>query len=198
MDRINNELVANWGNLVNRMLGFAYKRFDGVIPTPGALDETDQALLAEIKAGFAGVGELYNGVKLKAALTETRRLSQRVNQYLNDKAPWKSIATDRAAAATAVYVSLQAIDWLKIMWSPILPHSSEQLHTMLGYQQPLFGRQYTEVVADARGTHVALRYDHRGAVGRWIATELPAGQALQPPSALFVKLDDEAMAAKLG
>jgi methionyl-tRNA synthetase len=198
MDRINNELVANWGNLVNRMLGFAYKRFDGVIPTPGALDETDQALLAEIKAGFAGVGELYNGVKLKAALTETRRLSQRVNQYLNDKAPWKSIATDREATATAVYVSLQAIDWLKIMWSPILPHSSEQLHTMLGYQQPLFGRQYTEVVADARGTHVALRYDHRGAVGRWIATELPAGQALQPPSALFVKLDDEAMAAKLG
>ena len=91
MDRINNELVANWGNLVNRMLGFAYKRFDGVVPTPGALDETSRALLDEIKAGFDGIGELYNTVKLKAALTETRRLSQRVNQYLNDKAPWKSI-----------------------------------------------------------------------------------------------------------
>jgi len=197
MERINNELVANWGNLVNRMLGFAYKRFDGQIPVPGALDESDQALLDEIKAGFVSVGDLYNAVKLKAALTEVRRLSQRVNQYLNDKAPWSSIKTDPEAAATAVYVSLQAIDWLKVMWSPILPHSSEQLHLMLGYEQPLFGRQYTEEITDDRGQHVVLRYDHEGASGRWEATTLPAGQPLQPPTALFVKLDDEAMAAKL-
>ncbi|MEZ4861030.1 MAG: methionine--tRNA ligase [Caldilineaceae bacterium] len=197
MERINNELVANWGNLVNRMLGFAYKRFDGVIPAPGPFDATDEALLAEIKGGFVTVGDLYNAVKLKAALTETRRLSQRVNQYLNDKAPWKSINEDRAAAATAVYVALQAIDWLKLMWAPILPHSSEQLHSLLGYTEPLFGRQYTEMVADARGEHLALRYDHRPAVGRWQAAPLPAGQALQAPTALFTKLDDEMMAAKL-
>lgn len=197
MDRINNELVANWGNLVNRMLGFAYKRYDGVIPTPGELDDADRALLDEIKAGFDSVGALYNGVKLKAALTEVRKLSQRVNQYLNDKAPWATIKTDPEAAATAVYVSLQAIDWLKLMWAPILPHTSEQLHTMLGYQQPLFGNQYTEVVEDARGKHVVLRYDHKGAVGHWEANELPVGQALQQPTALFVKLDDEAMEAKL-
>ncbi|MEZ4620742.1 MAG: class I tRNA ligase family protein [Caldilineaceae bacterium] len=197
MDRINNELVANWGNLVNRMLGFAYKRYEGVIPTPGPLDEADQALLDEIKGGFESVGALYNGVKLKAALTEVRRLSQRVNQYLNDKAPWSSIKTDPQAAATAVYVALQAIDWLKLMWAPILPHSSEQLHTMLGYEQPLFGRQYTELISDARGQHLALRYDHTNAVGRWDVTALPAGQMLRPPTALFVKLDDEAMEAKL-
>lgn len=198
MDRINNELVANWGNLVNRMLGFAYKRFDGVIPAPGELDRVDRALLDEIKAGFATVGELYNGVKLKAALLETRRLSQRVNQYLNDKAPWKLINEDRAAAATAVYVALQAIDWLKLMWGPILPHSSEQLHAMLGYRQPLWGRQYTETIADARGKHVALRYDHRAAGAQWRAEALPAGQALQEPQALFTKLDDAIMAEKLG
>ena len=198
MDRINNELVANWGNLVNRMLGFAYKRFDGVIPAPGELDSVDLALLDEIKAGFATVGELYTGVKLKAALLETRRLSQRVNQYLNDKAPWKLINEDRAAAATAVYVALQAIDWLKLMWGPILPHSSAQLHAMLGYSQPLWGRQYTETIADARGTHVALRYDHGNASARWQAEPLPAGQALQEPKALFTKLDDAIMAEKLG
>ncbi len=197
MDRINNELVANWGNLVNRMLGFAYKRFDGIIPTPGPLDDADQALLDEIRAGFDSVGELYNGVKLKAALTEVRRLSQRVNQYLNDKAPWKSINTDRDAAATAVYVSLQAIDWLKVMWSPILPHSSEQLHAMLGYTAPFFGRQYTEVIEDARGRHLVLRYDHSSATGRWVANTLPTGQSLQAPTALFIKLDDAAMAEKV-
>ncbi len=198
MDRVNNELVANWGNLVNRMLGFAYKRFDGVIPTPGALDESDQALLDEIKAGFATVGELYNGVKLKAALLETRRLSQRVNQYLNDKAPWKLINEDRDAAATAVYVALQAIDWLKLLWGPILPNSSEQLHTMLGYDQPLWGRQYTETVTDERGQHLVLRYDHTAATGRWEALALPVGQAMQAPQALFTKLDDDIMAEKLG
>lgn len=198
MDRINNELVANWGNLVNRMLGFAYKRFDGIIPTPGELDATDQALLDELKAGFATVGELYTGVKLKAALLETRRLSQRINQYLNDKAPWKLINADRAAAATAVYVALQGIDWLKLMWGPILPQTCEQLHAMLGYAQPLWGRQYTEVVTDARGRHLVLRYDHSTATARWAATSLPAGQALQEPKALFTKLDEAMMAEKLG
>ncbi len=198
MDRINNELVANWGNLVNRMLGFAYKRFDGVVPEPGPLEETDQAFLEEIRAGFDSVGSLYAAVKLKAALLEVRRLSQRVNQYLNEQAPWKMIGQDRTRAATAVYVALQAIDWLKLMWGPILPHSSEQLHQMLGYTQPLFGRQYDEMVADARGEHRVLRYDHTPAGGRWEVTSLRSGQQLREPVALFVKLDDELMAQKLG
>ncbi len=197
MERVNNELVANWGNLVNRVLGFAYKRFEGRIPAPGALDETDIALLAEIRSGFESAGDLYNAVKLKAALTEVRRLSQRVNQYLNEKAPWQRIKTDPAAAATAVYVALQAIDWLKVLWAPILPQSSERIHSMLGYDTTLFGRQYTERVTDSRGAHLVLRYDHGQAVGRWQAEELPAGQALREPAALFAKLDDEVMADKL-
>jgi methionyl-tRNA synthetase len=198
MDRINNELVANWGNLVNRMLGFAYKRFDAAVPQPGELDELDKAFLDEIRSGFESVGNLYQAVKLKAALLEVRRLSQRVNQYLNDRAPWKMIAQDRTRAATTVYVALQAIDWLKLMWAPILPHSSEQLHRFLGYEQPLFGRQYTEKVVDARGVHEVLRYDHAPATGQWEVTTLQPGRGLMEPSALFVKLDDELMAQKLG
>jgi methionyl-tRNA synthetase len=198
MDRINNELVANWGNLVNRVVGFAYKRFEGHIPTPGPLDEIDEQLLADVRAGFESVGALYQAVKLKSALIEVRRLSQRVNQYLNEKAPWKLIKEDPDAAATAVYVALQAIDWLKIMWGPILPFASEQIHAMLGYTAPLFGRQFTERVTDARGEHLVLRYDHGPASGRWEATTLPAGQAMQPPAPLFEKLDEEKMAEKLG
>ena len=197
MDRVNNELVANWGNLVNRMLGFAYKRFHGRVPTPGELDDVDTALLEEIRSGFDTTGELYNAVKLKAALTEARRLSQKVNQYLNEKAPWQAIKEDPAAAATTVYVALQAIDWLKIIWAPILPHSSDQLHSMLGYDGSLFGRMYTERVADARGDHLVLQYEHGDAAGRWEVTELSAGQALRQPSALFAKLDEEDMAEKL-
>jgi methionyl-tRNA synthetase len=144
------------------------------------------------------VGSLYGAAKFKAALQEVRRISQRVNQYLNERAPWKMIAEDRKRAANTVYVALQAIDWLKIMWAPILPHSSEQLHRMLGYEQPLFGSQYTEQVVDARGVHEVLRYDHTPASGRWEVTTLQPGQRLLEPSALFIKLDDELMAQKLG
>ncbi len=193
MDRVNNELLANWGNLVNRLLGFAYKRYDGVVPTPGELDESDRALLAEIQAGFEHVGALYNTVKLKAACIEVRRLSQRVNQYLNEKEPWKRIKTDPTGAATAVYVALQAIDWLSLLWGPILPHSSETVHHLLGYDQPLFGRQYTEQIEDARGQHRVLRYDHTPATGRWQADPLPVGQPLREPAALFTKLEPDNM-----
>jgi len=190
-DRVNNELVANWGNLANRVLGFAYKRFDGKVPEPGALDEIDEQLLADVRGGFESVGDLYARVKLKNALIEVRRLSQRVNQYLNEKAPWKTIKEEPAAAATSVYVALQAIDWLKLLWAPILPHSSEQLHNILGYDQPLFGRQYSETIEDARGSHMVLRYDHEQASGRWQITDLSAGQSLNKPSPLFVKLEEE-------
>ena len=81
---------------------------------------------------------------------------------------------------------------------PILPHASEQIHSMLGYGQPLFGRQYTERVEDARGSHLVLRYDHTPATGVWKPGTLTPGQSMNRPSALFVKLDDELMAARLG
>lgn len=194
LDRVNNELVANWGNLVNRMLGFAYKRFDGHVPDPGVLPPEDLAFLEEIRAGFESAGALYDAVKLKAALLEARRLSQRVNQYLNDKAPWKLINTDPTAAAQAVYVALQAIDWLSVIWSPILPFSSEEVHAMLGYDGTLYGRQYTQDVTDARGHHLVLRYDGAPATGAWTPGALPPGQALREPHALFAKLDEESLA----
>lgn len=197
MERVNNELVANWGNLVNRVLSFAYKRYEGRVPTPGELDEVDRALLDEIRSGFESVGELYNAAKFKAALTEARRLSQRINQYLNDKAPWQAVKHDPAAAATSLYVALQAIDWLSILWAPILPFSSEKVRSYLGYDDQLFGRQYTERVEDARGSHLVLRYDHTAARGRWQAEILPPGQTMRQPEALFVKLDDDMMAEKV-
>jgi methionyl-tRNA synthetase len=183
--------------LVNRVLSFAYKRYAGRVPTPGELGPTDQALLDEIRQGFETVGELYNAVKLKAALTEARRLSQRINQYLNEKAPWQAIKNDPTAAATSLYVALQAIDWLSILWAPILPFSSEKVRRYLGYSEPLFGRQYTERVADRRGSHLVLRYDHTDARGRWQAGVLPPGQAMSEPEALFMKLDDDMMAEKV-
>jgi methionyl-tRNA synthetase len=194
LEKVNNELVANWGNLANRVLGFAYKRFDGAVPTPGKLDATDEALLAEVKEGFTTVGAHFDAVKLRAGMEEARRLSQKVNQYLSDKTPWTLIKTDAQGAANAIYVALQCIDWLKTLWAPILPFSSQLIHETLGYDGQLAGRQYTEVVEDAKGRHEVLRYDHSQAVGRWIAATLQPGQKMREPKAPFQKLDEKIVA----
>ena len=189
LEKVNNELVANWGNLANRVLGFCYKRFDQKIPDPGPLTEEDQALLDAVKEGFSAVGELYEKVQLKSALEETRKLSQKVNQYLNDCAPWKVIKEDEAAAARSVYVALQCIDWLKTMFAPVIPFSSQMIHETLGYDGEMFGKQYTETVKDALGTHDVLRYDHKGACATWEPGTLQPGQAMREPQAPFQKLD---------
>ncbi|MCB0001797.1 MAG: methionine--tRNA ligase [Anaerolineae bacterium] len=188
--RVNTELVANWGNLVNRVLGFAYKRFDGRVPEPGDLDEIDRAILETVRGGFESVGALYAARKFKAAVDAALRLSQEVNRYVNDKAPWQQVKTDPAAAATTVYVCLQAIDWLKLLFAPVLPLSAQAIHDYLGHDGLLFGRQYTEMVSDARGEHLTLRYDGSGATGTWQAGKLIPGQSLREPKALFIKLDE--------
>jgi methionyl-tRNA synthetase len=190
LEKVNNELVANWGNLVNRVLGFAFKRFDGKVPMPQDLIEADHLILKEVRDGFSSVGQLYQGVKLRAALEEARRLSQKVNQYLSDHAPWTTIKTDPQRAGTIVYVALQCIDWLKTMWAPILIESSQMIHESLGYEGQLFGRQYTQEVQESHSRHLALRYDHSGAVGVWdSASVLKPGQIMAEPKAPFIKLD---------
>ncbi len=197
LEKVNNELVANWGNLANRVLGFAFKRYDGKIPAIAApLDAEDQRLLGDVKGGFESVAALYEAVRLRSALEEIRRLSQRVNQYLNDKAPWTTIKTNPDGAQTSVYVALQCIEWLKTMWAPILPESCQLIHTTLGFTGELGGRQYTEEVKDAKGTHLVLRYDHAAAKGVWEAVTLAPGQAMQPPTAPFRKLDDKMVEAE--
>ena len=91
VELVNNELVANWGNLVNRAVGVRLQSFRWSGSHPGTLDATDEALLKEIRGGFESVAALYEAVRLKAALQEARRLSQRVNQYLNEKEPWRTV-----------------------------------------------------------------------------------------------------------
>jgi methionyl-tRNA synthetase len=195
VERNNNELVATWGNLANRMLSFAYKRFDGVVPEPGDLDDEDRALLEKVEAGFETVGELYNACQFRAALNAALALAREANGYLDRKAPWFQIKQDKAAAATSVYVILRAIDSLKTILAPILPHTAQKLHEYLGYDGQLFGTQKVEEYQEeARHgglrSHEALTHDHGGAIGSWAPSTLPAGQALRQPAPLFRKLDE--------
>lgn len=188
--RNNDELVATWGNLVNRVLGFAFKRFDGAVPQPGAFDDADLALLAQITPTFERVTALLEAVKLKQALEAAMTLAHETNRYLNLKEPWKQIKVAPAAAATAVFVALRVIDTLKTLLAPFLPFTCQRLHSYLGYDGDLFGRQYTEALQEAERWHLALRYDGTGATGRWIVSELAAGQKLREPGPLFRKLED--------
>ncbi|MCL7454409.1 MAG: class I tRNA ligase family protein [Anaerolineae bacterium] len=171
-------------------LSFAYKRFDGQVPEPGELDEEDQSLLEKVEAGFETIGELYDAVKLRAALGEALALAREANGYLDRKAPWFQIKEDRQVAATTVYVVLRVIDSLKTLVAPVLPHSAQKIHEYLGYEGQLLGTLSVETYEEETRSHEALTYDHTGAVGKWAASELPVGQVLREPAPLFRKLDE--------
>ncbi|MDY7039614.1 MAG: methionine--tRNA ligase [Chloroflexota bacterium] len=188
--RNNDELVATWGNLANRMLTFAYKNFDKRVPEPGALDVVDEALLSQVESAFGRVGDLLDVCKFKAAITEVMGVAHAANRYLDEKAPWFQIKEDRARAATTVYVILRAIDSLKILFTPFLPFTCQRLHEYLGYEGSIIGRLYVDTLEEERKTHVALRYDASELTGEWTPSRLPVGQALRKPKPLFRKLDE--------
>ncbi len=199
--RNNDELVATWGNLANRVLAFTYKNWDGLVPDPGELTDPDAALLAMVEGGFETVGRELDAVHLRAALGEAMRLATEVNRYLDHAAPWIAIKTDKAAAARSVYTALKAIDSLKVMLAPFLPFTSQRLHIFFGYTEPLFGKQGLETHADDLGEHTVLRYYPDGATGKWEPSQLEPGRKLQKPEPLFKKLDVsivEAERARLG
>jgi methionyl-tRNA synthetase len=189
--RNNDELVATWGNLANRVLAFAYKNWDGHVPDPGELRPEDQEILRSIEAGFQSIGDHLDAVRLRAALNEAFRLAAEVNKYLDQAAPWFEIKSDKVAAGKTIYTALRAIDNLKILLSPFLPFTAERLHAYLGYGQPLFGEQYLEKVQDNLGEHTALRYRPTTAGGKWQPSQLQPGQTLAQPAPLFRKLESE-------
>ena len=188
--RNNNELVATWGNLANRVLSFCYKHWEGVVPNVDVttLRPEDLELLATIEAGFTSVGAELDAVRLRSALGETMKLATAVNQYLDVNAPWSAVKTDKDGAAKTIYTALKAIDSLKVMFAPFIPFTSERLHGFFGYETPLFGEQYTEEVNDAIGSHKVLRYKPVEGL-QWKPSDLKPGSKLNQPGPLFKKLE---------
>jgi methionyl-tRNA synthetase len=194
--RNNDELVATWGNLINRALTNAYRQF-GEVPQPGALTPVDEALLDGVTAGFDSVGAHIESGRFRASLGEAMRVASTVNQYISDQAPWALIKTDRERAATVLYVALRAIDSLKIVFTPFLPHTSQRLHELLGYDGWIAGPlEFREVDEDGE-THEVLTGDYASWIGEWRPSELPPGQKLREPEPLFKKLDDAVVEEEL-
>ena len=189
--RNNDELVAAWGNLVNRVISLANKHFDGKIPGPGLMDHEDAQILAKIDLAFGPGGDLIGACKFKMALGEVMALAREVNKYLDTKAPWFQVKEDRVRAGTTLYIALRAIDSLKTLFAPFLPFSSQRVHKMLGYGGDLLGRQVVREYKESERLHQALTYDASSLTEKWKPSQLPVGQAFGPIAPLFEKLDEK-------
>ena len=164
--RNNDELVATYGNLVNRVLTFVYRNFDGCVPTPSNTSASPTQLEINSATKFNDVGRLLSDCHFKQAIMRAMSLAHETNRYLDEKSPWKVIKEDRQAAADSLYVALYAISCLKTALYPCLPFSSQKVHEYLGF---------TGSVEDYG----------------WRPQELPPGQKLREPKPLFSKLDEK-------
>ncbi|MBX5474205.1 MAG: methionine--tRNA ligase [Thermoleophilia bacterium] len=195
--RNNDELLANWGNLVNRTLVNAYRTF-GEVPARGELTAKDRAVLDEVGRAFDVVGALIEQTRFRAAVQEAMRCSAFTNQYLSEEAPWSLVTTSRERAATVLNVALTCVDSLKTLLAPFLPFSSQLVHELLGYEGLLAGPLAYETVTEEDGsTHEVLTGDYGSWVGSWAPSEPPAGQKLREPRPLFRKLPPETVADEL-
>jgi methionyl-tRNA synthetase len=193
--RNNDELVANWGNLVNRTLTNVHRNF-GVVPEPGPLTAADEKVVESVTAAFGEIGALIEHARFKAALAEAMRLAATANQYLSEQAPWNVIKTDRERAGTILHVTLRCVDSLKTLLTPFLPFTCQRLHELLGYDGYLAGPlEFAEAHEDG-AAHEVLTGDYASWIGRWEPSALPAGRRLREPRPLFAKLDPEAVVAE--
>jgi methionyl-tRNA synthetase len=186
--RNNDELVAGWGNLVNRTLSLAAKNF-GAIPPSGKTSPADEALLAEVRGAFATVGNLIEAHRQKLAITEVMRVIGEVNKYLSEQAPWK-LKDDRERLGTILNVTLQAINDCNTLISPFLPHTSQKIHGLLGNESVLAPMPRIEEVSDLDGGpgYPIITGSYQTGV-KWEPRPITVGATIEPPTPVFRKLD---------
>jgi methionyl-tRNA synthetase len=187
--RNNDELVAAWGNLVNRTLSFTAKNI-GSVPAAGDLTAVDRDLLGAHQAVFAEVGQDIEHSRMRAGLSGAMGLVQQTNKYLSDTAPWKLRETDPERMKTILHVALQLVSDCNTMLSPFMPHSSQQVHELLGADGVLAPQPELREVDDLDGgpAYPVLTGDYETG-GRWARTPLTVGSPIAPPTPLFAKLD---------
>jgi methionyl-tRNA synthetase len=203
--RNNDELVAGWGNLVNRSVSMAAKNFGAIPPVdPAGLTAADEALLATARAGFGTVGELIGRHRQKQAIGEAMRVVAEANRYLSDQAPWKLKTDDtRARMGTILHVALQVVSDANTLLTPFLPHSAQRVHELLGGQGIHAPMPSIVQVEDLDGgpSYPVLTGDYT--VGaKWESVPVEAGRPLATPKPVFRKLDpsivDEELARLAG
>ena len=170
--RNNNELVAVYGNFVNRALQLTKKYYDGIVPECGELTDNDRATLAEFKDVKQNLEALLDTFKFREAQKEAMNLARIGNKYIADEEPWKVVKTDPERVKTIIYISLQLTANLAIAFEPFLPFSSKRLREMINMD--------------------TFKWDELG------STELlPSGKQLAAPALLFEKIEDDVIQAQV-
>ncbi len=171
-ERNNNELVAVYGNFVNRALQLTKKYFDGVVPECGTLLDVDSRAIEEFKDVKQKVESLLDAFKFRDAQKEAMNLARIGNKYITDCEPWHVAKTDMERVKTILYISLQLVANLEIAFEPFLPFSSKKLRGMLN----ISASEWSQL-----GSTDLLRPGHQ----------------LGTPSLLFEKIEDDAIEAQL-
>jgi methionyl-tRNA synthetase len=191
--RTNDELVAGWGNLVNRTASLIHKNL-GAIPEPGELTDEDRALLDSSRAAFGVVGGLIERNRQKQALAEAMRTVGEANKYLSDHAPWKLKTTDPARMATVLFVAAQAVSDARTLLAPFLPFSAQKVHEALGGSGVVSPMPEIVEVEDLDGGpgYPVLMGDY-SSQGHWESVPIVPGTPIPAPTPIFTKLDAEAV-----
>ncbi|MEW7289213.1 methionine--tRNA ligase [Aquimarina sp. 2304DJ70-9] len=142
--RNNNELVAIFGNFINRVVVLTNKYYDGVIPAPGEFSEIDQQTLAELKAYPAVIASSIERYRFREASQELMNVARLGNKYLADEEPWKTIKTDEERTKTVMYVALQIASALATLAEPFLPFTSAKLKGILKHS----GLNWSEISSE--------------------------------------------------
>ena len=196
--RTNNELVAGWGNLVNRTAAMIAKSF-GEIPALGELEDVDRELLGQIEAGFATVGHLIETHRQRAALTEVMRLVGEANAYVSRTEPFRMKGGDqRERLGTVLHVLAQAVTDLNTMMAPFLPHAANEVEKALGGDRVIAPMPEIREVEDLDGgpAYPIITGDYTD-VPAWEHREIAAGAPVSKPSPIFVKLDPKIVEEEL-
>lgn len=177
--RNNNELVAIFGNFINRVVVLTNKYYDGIVPEPGAYSEVDENTIAELKAYPSVIANSIERYRFREAQGELMNLARLGNKYLADEEPWKLIKTDEERVKTIMYVALQIASALSIISEPFLPFTSAKLKKMLNHVDE---NSDNTPDWDIIGTKEAL---------------IPAGHQIGKAELLFSKIEDEQMEKQL-
>jgi methionyl-tRNA synthetase len=186
--RNNDELVATWGNLVNRSVSFAARNI-GSIPEPGHLTDVDRDILERSRQAFGQVGGALARSRFKAGVNEAMRTVAEANKYMSDQAPWKLRESDPERMRTILHVVLQLVNDAKTLLTPFLPESSGKVYQMLGGAGEWSGQPRIEEVDEDGGPSYPVITGDYVTAARWESQPVTPGTPLATPAPLFTKLD---------
>ena len=195
VQRTNSELVAGWGNLVNRTANMIARNF-GEVPPAGTLEPVDRDVLATVAAGFDSVGELIGRHRQRAAIAEAMRVVGEVNRYLTATEPYKMKGEDqRDRLATVLHVAAQCVLDCNVLLAPFLPHSSNKVWTTFGGEGEFMPMPRIEHVQDLDpddgagiDTYPIITGEYSG-TPRWERRPVQVGAKVEKPTPIFTKLD---------